>query len=116
MCPPALLGDDHLGLVPVELEPQRPVAEVDLGPGPRTPGVQWHGAEARSRTAVRGVDTVGTLSELVRRAELGAAPRGAHGRREPRRGRQHGAEVERRGVPGGPGPRGIGGTGPAWQV
>ena len=27
---PSLLGDDHLGLVPVELEPQRAVAEVDL--------------------------------------------------------------------------------------
>ena len=27
---PSLLGDDHLGLVSVELEPQRAVAEVDL--------------------------------------------------------------------------------------
>lgn len=32
---PALLGDDHLGLVPVKLLPQWPVAEVDLGPGSR---------------------------------------------------------------------------------
>ena len=81
--------------MPVELEPQGPVAEVDLGPGPMPPGVERHRAEARSRSAIRGIDTVGTLSELVRRAELGARPRGAHGRGEPRRGLQDGAEVER---------------------
>lgn len=32
---PALFGDNHLGLMTVEPEPERPVTEVDLSPHPR---------------------------------------------------------------------------------
>lgn len=99
---PALLGDYHLGLVPVELEPQRPVAEVHLGLHPGARRRHRYVAESRPRTAVGRVDAAGALAELVRRAEV-TPSRGGGG--EPR-GRQHGAQVERRGVPAGAG-RGV---------
>lgn len=88
---PALLGDDHLRLVAVELEPQRPVAEVDLGPHPRARRGQSHAAESRPRPGVGRVDAAGALPELVSRAELISS--GCWGRKP--RGGQHGAQVER---------------------
>ena len=99
---PALLGDDHLGLVPVELEPQRPVAEVDLGPHPRAAGGEGDVPERRPRAGVGRVDAAGALAQLVRRAEVTAAGGGGG----ESRGRQHGAQVERWGVPAGAG-RGV---------
>lgn len=94
---PALLGDDHLRLVPVELQPKLPIAEVDLGPGPGAAAWQRHVAESGPRAGVRVINAARTLAELIGRPEV-TAPAG--GRREPR-WRQHGAQVERRGVPGG---------------
>lgn len=92
---PALLGDDHLGLVPVELEPQRPVAEVDLGPHPRAAGGERDVPERRPWAGVGRVDAAGALAQLVRRAEVTAAGGGGG----ESRGRQHGAQVEGWGVP-----------------
>lgn len=99
---PALLSDDHLGLVPVELEPQRPVAEVDLGPDPGAGGGQTHVAESGTWAGVGRVDAAGALPELVSRAEVTAA--GCRWGKPS--GRQHGAQVERWGVPTGAG-RGV---------
>lgn len=101
---PALFGDDHLGLMPVELQPQRPVAQIHLRPDSGCGSRQRHGADAGARPRVRGVQTAGALAELVTAApELAAA--GAHRRRGEARGRQDGSVVERSRVPGAAGAR-----------
>lgn len=106
---PALLGDDHLGLVPVELEPQRPVAEEHLGPGPGARAGQGHVAESGPGARVRMVDAAWALSQLVGWAEV-AAPAGWSGKS---RGGQHGTQVERRGIPASAG-RGV--HRPTWGI
>ena len=102
-CLPALFGDDHLGLVPVEFQPQRPVAQIDLrsgsGGGPR----QRHGADTRPRTGIRRVQTARALAELVPSAAK-LAPAGAHGRGGEARWRQDGSVMKGSRVPGAAGP------------
>lgn len=80
---PALFGDDHLCLVPVELEPQRPVAQIHLSSS--------HGTDPGP--LIRAVGVSRSVSELISRAEL---PASRTQRRAETRGRDHGAVVQRR--------------------
>ncbi|CAG5886557.1 unnamed protein product [Menidia menidia] len=96
-CSPALFGDDHLGLVSVELQPQGPVAQIDLRPGSGGGPRQRHGADARARPGIGGVQTARALAKLVpSAAEL--APAAAHGRGGEARGRQDGSGKREQGL------------------
>lgn len=80
MCLPALLGDDHLGLVPVEFQPQGSVAQIDLRSGSGGRPRQRHGANTRPCPGIGGIQTARTLTELIPSAAK-LAPTGTHGGR-----------------------------------
>lgn len=85
--------------MPVEFQPQRPVAQIHLRSGSSSRPRQRHGANTGPRPGIGGVQTARTLAELVPSAAK-LAPAGAHGRGGEACGRQDGSVVKRGRVPG----------------